>query len=249
MKNKFHLVSVLAGAAMAISGAWCSAKADIYVLESTASGVKVGSHLASGQTIAIPAGSFVRAVLPSGKTQTIRGPYNGPVADLGRGQALNEGVMKWLRNILQTGGATEATPGATRSLGRPNKANAGFSWTVIPVTMEGAVCVEKGAALSLARAYSQRPERVTVTDTASSTRGETSWDTGSHLANWPKEVSLRSNAVYQIAVQGRAQHSITVKVLDRLPGEDEILAELERQDCRHQFETWVREKIAGAPKT
>ena len=26
--------------------------------------------------------------------------------------------MAWLQNILKTGGATEATPGATRSIGR-----------------------------------------------------------------------------------------------------------------------------------
>ena len=80
--------------------------------------IRVGSALDMGDTITIPAGSHIRAVLPSGKTQTIKGPYTGTVADLAKGQPINEGVMAWIKNILQTGGASESTPGATRSIAR-----------------------------------------------------------------------------------------------------------------------------------
>ena len=54
--------------------------------------------------------------MPSGKTQTIKGPYSGPAGDLAKGQKPNEGVIAWIKNLLQTGGSTESTPGATRSM-------------------------------------------------------------------------------------------------------------------------------------
>ena len=92
--------------------------ADLHVIESTAAAIKARSQLADGDTLTIPAGAYIRVVLPSGKTQTIKGPYKGTVAELARGQPRNEGVLAWLREFLNTGGATEATPGATRSIGR-----------------------------------------------------------------------------------------------------------------------------------
>src|SRR6202011_214767 len=94
------------------------ARADLYVLESTTTTIRPGSHLAANDPISIPAGSFIRAVLPSGKTQTIKGPFSGSAADLDKGQALNEGVLAWLRSILETGGPKEFTPGAPRSIRR-----------------------------------------------------------------------------------------------------------------------------------
>jgi len=126
-------------------------------MESTAATIRVGSTLGMSAAISIPAGSHIRAVLPSGKTQTIKGPYNGTVADLAKGQPVNEGVTAWIKNILATGGATQATPGATRGIARPaDKPRAAFSWFAILVA-DGTVCVEKGAKLQLvSRRFLQR---------------------------------------------------------------------------------------------
>src|SRR5215470_19241679 len=111
-----------------------AAAAQIYVMESTVAGIRVGSALDLSATIAIPAGGHIRAVLPSGKTQTIRGPYEGTVANLARGQPINEDVLSRIANLLRTGGASESTPGATRAIHRPAEMlRTAFSWSAIPV--------------------------------------------------------------------------------------------------------------------
>ncbi|KAB2920830.1 MAG: hypothetical protein F9K29_00745 [Hyphomicrobiaceae bacterium] len=222
------------------------ALADIYVIESTAAGIRVGSRLAADDTIAVPSGAFIRAVLPSGKTQTIRGPYNGSLADFAKGQTQNEGVIAWLRNILQTGGATEATPGATRSIGREMpKLRAGFSWAEVPATMDATVCVDKSAKLQLVRAASSRAESVTVVDMASAERAEAQWAAGSELAPWPAAITPRPDGKYDLFMQNRTRRQITLRVLERLPADGDVLTELHKLGCKHQFEAWVRERLAA----
>jgi hypothetical protein len=46
-------------------------------------------------------------------------------------------------------------------------------------------------------------------------------------------------------MSGRPRRQITLRVLDRLPGEDSLLIELNRQGCSSQFEAWVRGKLAA----
>jgi hypothetical protein len=248
MKAKSSLSGVLglmAAFVVLLAGA-PPAQADLYVMESTVPTIRAGSRLNSGDTISIPDGGSIRAVLPSGKTQTIRGPYTGPVAALDKGSARNEGVLTWLRNILQTGGATEATPGATRSIGREAaKPRTDFSWTTVPVTIDGNVCVQKGARLQLARAPSMRADRVTVVDAASSERGEAQWEPGSDTAAWPVGLAPRADATYHLLMSDRPPRQVVLRVLERLPGDADVLTELHRLDCKYQFEAWVRGRLAA----
>jgi hypothetical protein len=248
MKMKLKMTSRLRTAAALpalLVGLWTApspASADLYVLESTVPAIKSGVRLGDGETVSIPGGAHIRAMLPSGKTQTIRGPYSGSVGDLAKGQVPNEGVLGWVRNILQTGGATEATPGAVRSIGRaPPKPRGGFSWSAIPATMDATVCVVKGASLELVRAPSARSERVAVIDAARGERGEANWSENSEPANLPP----RADAVYDLIVQGRPRKQLTLRMLDALPADADVLTELHRLGCKHQFEAWVRERLAA----
>ena len=183
--SPFRCAAVLAAALVTGAAGSSPAAAQLYVLESTAPAVRVGSQLGDSDAIAIPAGAHIRVVLPSGKTQTIKGPYSGQVADLAKGQPINEGVSAWIKNILRTGGATEATPGATRSIARPiDRPRARFSWSTVPV-VNGTVCIEKGAKLQLVRAASAKAERVTVVDTSNGQQAEAQWESGSDATDWP----------------------------------------------------------------
>jgi len=250
MTTRFVHLRVLALSAVLIaaSAGLMAARADIYVVESSIAAIAAGSRLADSATIAIPAGGHIRAVLPSGKTQTIRGPFNGPVADLAKGQARNEGVLTWIRSILETGGSKEVTPGATRSIGRESaRPRTGFSWSAVPVA-DGAVCVEKGAKLQLVRAPSARPDRVTVVDMANAVRGEAQWEAGSDVAAWPATVAPRSDAIYHLLLSDRPQRQVTLRVLERLPADGDVLTELHRLGCKSQFEAWVREKLAASKR-
>jgi hypothetical protein len=231
-------------------GAAKPASANIIIMESTAAGIKAGTELAQSDSIVVPAGSFIRAMLPSGKTQTIKGPYSGSVADLAKGQAPNEGVLAWVRNLLQTGGATETTPGATRSIGRPTtKLHLQFSWQEVPVAGDATVCVEKGAQLTLVRIAAARAESVIVVDAKAGRRAEAQWAPGSDRTAWPADIPLRPDAVYELFVKDRARQQITVHVLDHLPEDGDVLAELHRLDCKPQFEAWVYSRLAAGKRS
>src|SRR5262245_6268037 len=222
-----------------------SAAAQIYVLESAVATIRVGSALDPRADISIPAGSHIRAVLPSGKTQTIKGPYEGSVADLAKGQPVNEGVLAWIKDVLRSGGATQSTTGATRSIARPpEKPRAAFSWSAVPVA-NGTVCVEKGARLTLSRMASANAERITMIDGTNGDQAELQWEAGSDTTAWPATLTPRHDGIYDVLSADNPRRQITLRVLDRLPTEDNLLIELNRLGCSSQFEAWVRGNLAG----
>lgn len=180
MTHRSFIAFVLAFPAFWIvaSGGTAQAQGQVYVLESTATSVKVGTSYAMSDRITVPAGASVRVVTPSGKTQMIKGPYSGVAADLAKGQKTNDGVVAWIKTLMQTGGSHEKTPGATRSARAPEQPVA-FSWTAIPVTANSTICVEKGAKLQLRRASSPNADRVTVVDLVTTERGEATFAAGS----------------------------------------------------------------------
>jgi len=239
----FGLTAVLIAASAGLAQA--QTQSQVYVLESSAPSVKVGRAYGSSDKIDIPAGTSIRIVMPSGKTQTIRGPYSGLVADLAKGEKPNAGVIAWLKNLLQTGGSTEKTPGAARSA-RPPEIAASFSWTVVPATVDSTFCVEKGAKLQLDRGAWTNAGRIAIVDAAGSQQGEATWTAGSKTAAWPTNVALRTDTTYSLLVPERPQRRVTLRVLDSLPGDDDVLTALEARGCRHQFEALVKEKMAAA---
>ena len=225
------------------------ARADVYVLESTTAAISPGKHLSSGEIITIPDGSYIRAVLPSGKTQTIRGPFSGPVANLDKGQAHNEGVLAWIRGLLETGGAREATPGATRSISlQPAVLRLPFSWSAIPVTTDATLCIKKGSAVELVRPASWRAQKVTILDPASGARGEAEWEAGSATVPWPPGLALNADGIYYVLVPDRPQRQITVRLLDAPPPDEEMLVRLHALGCKPQFDSWVRDRVANKGK-
>jgi hypothetical protein len=243
----FRCALMLLAALIGGSFSATAAAAQIYVMESTVAAIRVGSALEPGAAISIPAGGHIRAVLPSGRTQTIKGPYEGTVADLVKGQPINEGVLASLKDLLLTGGATQATPGATRSIARPadKPPRVAFSWSAIPVA-NGTVCVEKGAKLALIRSASPNAERVTMIEATGGAQAELHWEPGSDTAAWPATLTPRNDASYDVLSAGRPRRQITLRVLDQLPTDDNVLVELNRLGCSSQFEAWVRGKLAAS---
>jgi hypothetical protein len=236
--------SATLGAGMLMVGA----QAQVYVLESTADTVKAGTAFKTGERIAIPEGSTIRAVMPSGKTQTIKGPYSGLAEELAKGQQANESVIAWFKNLLQTGGSTERTPGVTRSM-RAAEAPAPFSWKLVPTTVDSVMCVEKSAGLQLKRPSSQRAERLVVLNQTTAERGEAEFAAGSDQASWPASVPVRNDATYALlGADNRPRKQATLRVLDSLPGDDDILAVLATRECRYQFDAWVRDKVGAGKK-
>jgi len=240
LRGALLLLAGLVGCALTAT----AAAGQIYVMESSVAGIRVGSALELSAAISIPAGGHIRAVLPSGKTQTIKGPYAGTVADLAKGQPINEGVTAWIKNVLRTGGASEATPGATRSIARPAEKPRAAFWSAIAVA-NGTVCVEKGAKLTLVRVASANAEHATMIDGGNGQKAELQWEVGRDTTDWPTSLTPRNAVTYDVLAPDRPRRQITLRVLEGLPAEDNLLVELNRLDCRSQFEAWVRGELAA----
>jgi hypothetical protein len=222
-----------------LTGAW----ADIYVMESTAPGMRVGVWLTAEETLTIPAGAHVRAVLPSGKTQTIRGPYSAKVSELIKGVESNESLMGQVRKLLETGGSRENIAGGVRSAGPTADSPRGFSLAEIPSWANGKACVLKGANIVLARQSTSGAERAVLVNAKSFERAQVEWEAGSATAAWPANLTLRPDATYQVLVQDREGRDVTVRFMDKAPADDDMLIELHKLGCTHQLETWVRDRM------
>jgi hypothetical protein len=245
--TKKSSLSLALGFGVALLVGMTAARADIYVIESTVPALVVGTHLTVDDKISIPSGGQIRAVLPSGKTQTIRGPFDGKVSELAKGAA-NEGVWAWMQKMAKTGGSSEITTGATRSVTRDTGAPRPFSWTEVPTGVNGSICVQKGAKVMLTRTATARIDRATVADAASGERAEVKWEAGSQTTEWPSSLQLRPDGAYQVFQQDRPKRDVTLRIIDKLPDEDDLLAELQKFGCEHQFSAWLRDKVAAAKK-
>ena len=237
-----HLPTAAIACLILFGAALAQGQSRIYVIESSVSAIKVGKEYSLNDTIKVPAGASIRAVMPSGKTQTIRGPYSGSVADLAKGQKLNERVLSWITNFFETGGARESTPGTTRGM-QPGPA--GFSWTTVPVSNDGTICVIKGQRLQLVREAAQVAERIAIVDVERSRKGDARWERGSRITAWPPAVDIRSNATYTLLVPDSPPRQVTLRVLENAPPDDDILTELAMRGCRQQFDVWMQANTKG----
>lgn len=231
---------VLAALLIAI-GTIRPARAEIFVIESTTPALQAGSQLADDQRLSVPAGAHVRILLPSGKTQTVKGPYDGAIADIGKGKLDGSGMIAWLRGFLRTGGSSEATPGATRSLSAAPARPTAFSWTDIATGSDSIVCVPRGQTPQLKRTLTAKADRVTIVDRDKSVRGEAEWATGSDSAGWPPGIAIRDGAIYDIVHPDRPKRMVTLRVLPVIPEEPDVLGTLHARGCRAQFEAWLRD--------
>lgn len=244
MTNKLQLsfASLFTALVLIAFAAPAGAQTEILVAESTAPGIAAGARLGMDASVEIPGGGHIRVVLPSGKTQTIRGPFSGKVADLAKGAAPNAGLWAMVTDMLKTGGSTEKTMGATRSVSRPTGKPRGFSWVELPTAAEGNICLQKGASVLLTRVSTTRRDRVTLIDMSGGQRGEAVWEQGSQTATWPSEVTLRAGGTYQMMVQDMPMRQVTVRIVDKLPEDDDVLTALYEQGCQQQMATWLRER-------
>jgi hypothetical protein len=229
-----------------------TASADIYVIQSNAPDVRVGVRLMDGDTVTIPAGATVRVVLPSGKTQTVHGAYSAKVSELTKGVQPNEGLMARVAKILETGGATETTTGATRGIGNANKLERmlrqlrGFSLVEVPSYVNGKFCLLKGGNVRLTRLSTKVSDQATLIDATSFERALVAWDAGSSATAWPAGLQLRPDATYQVLIQGKEIRDIAVRIFDKEPGEDDMLIELDKAGCVHQLEAWVGDQVSAS---
>jgi hypothetical protein len=108
----------LAGAALLAVMVVAPARADVIIQDPGATGLRIGTVLKDSDKLVVATGTSVVVVLPSGNTKTVKGPYDGTVADITKNVALNQAAWNdWLKRLKQTESPTGGV-GATRGVGR-----------------------------------------------------------------------------------------------------------------------------------
>lgn len=236
------------GIAVAVSAfAADAARADLIVIGSDAPAIKSGAVLADTATLEVPSGASVTVMLPSGRTERLKGPLKRAVAELAKGEKSDPGLWDSVQRYVQKQGKpSEGHVGAVRSLApKPAKVPLPFSWRQVPVDADGDVCIEKGAPIEVARSGGGKSARLTVVDMQAQKRAETTFAEGASSAPWPKEIEPKVGT-YSLVVEGAPMRELRLRLVSPLPGPDETLRVLHGQRCQRQIEAWLRAVMTAA---
>lgn len=233
--------TLVAGAVAAGLVAAGPAFADVMVLQSSAPALKAGATLKDDQKIAVPSGRTAVLMLPNGSTKTVTGPFEGLAGTFTKGLSRNSALWESVNEYVRTGGTSTNNVGATRGLtvARPQPtAGGGFSWTKIPVSANGDVCVQKGAELALERAHAGGELTITMVDLKSAQRAVVRFPAGVRTAKWPAalEVGVRT---YAVLSPGAPMKKIQLRMISELPQADNVLRVLHGQRCLGQVQRYI----------
>ena len=237
---------ILAGLALGATTLFAgAAAAQVIVIQSSVPTYKAGKTLAKTDQVTIPEGGSMVVVLPSGATRTISGPFNGKVSGLSSGKTSNAALFNAVKKFVKTGGSTTKSVGAMRSIssrrpaGTPRAAKAKFSWTSVPISARGDVCLEKGAEILLVRGQPGQALTVTVVDMQSSSRAKVRFEDGQSTVAWPGELPPK-NTSFAILPDGQSMQQIRMRLIAPIPTPEQTLQVLHGQRCRMQFEAFLR---------
>jgi len=217
-----------------------SASAQVIVVQSSAVKLKPGSTISNDEMITIPTGKTALFVLPSGATRKVSGPFKGKASELTKGIKANPGLIAAVQRYVKTGGSSQKSVGAVRSLAPVAlAAPLPFSWHAIPVSANGDYCVEKGAAVSIVRSRSGRATTVKIIDLKTKRRSQTAFEANQKSIPWPDEIELDPGATYAILVQGHQMRKLRLRLIAPLPAREDTLQVLHGQRCQSQFQAFI----------
>ena len=216
------------------------ARADIVILGSDVPGLASGQVLKDADQIEVPDGGNVRFMTPSGRAELLTGPVVRKVSELsGEKGAADAGL--WNEVTSRLGEAVDSASRkkkATRSISTPGPAVMAspytFSWTDIPLSSEGDICVERGAGLRIVRAPFETAERATLIDLQSGgRRAEIAFVAGAKTVPWPSEVTPRVGN-FALQTEATGARSFRLRLIAPLPNAQDALRVLHGQRCELQ---------------
>lgn len=237
LRRTFHTAFL----AMLLTPVALPAAADILIVSSDVAALKAGTQLADADRLDLPAGVKVRILLPSGKTQLLTGPVGGFVRDITKGERLAESVWSKAKELFETGGVDQTKMGAVRSIAVAKPVSSGFAWNLIAVTATGAVCVEKGAPLSIERAEGDKANEMTIVDAGTNKKFTISFAAGARAAEWPSGLDVQPDASYQLVPAGGRLRQVTLRLVDKASTAEPVaLQTLLERGCRAQASAWLK---------
>ncbi|MGD1922723.1 MAG: hypothetical protein ACFB03_00845 [Paracoccaceae bacterium] len=216
----------------AVTGLVCSAAsaAPVIILSGEVNGQGPGSLIEETPVISIPTGAVLVFNDPTGQTQTIAGPFEGPInAD----RTADTAPASGLDRLIASRSAEQSLLGAIRTAPglAPTEAE------LISIAQSSVQCLASGV-----KARLWRPETLNadsffkVTHANSGAVAGSVWHDGTQQVDWPSEVPLISGAHYRVELEIAPRPvEITLFLAPRTFDTDTDLASwMGRVGCRRQ---------------
>jgi hypothetical protein len=215
-------------------------RADVMVLDSSVTGIRRGAELKDDVTLKVPAGASLTLMLPAGKTQTVKGPYQGLIRDLARGETVDKTLWRKIADIIK-GGGSEASIGATRGIAtRTRPETYPFAWNAVPFAANDNICIKNDRPLEFVRANTDRAVRAILVDPGGE-RHEVAFAAGVANVAWPSKSSAAGDADYMLLVPDQPMRQFTLRyVKDSETDPAQAIQTLYAKGCVFQLESWVR---------
>jgi hypothetical protein len=214
---------------------------DAVVLASTAPALTLGQVVADGTAIRVPEGASALFLLASGRTVTLRGPFEGNV-EAAAHVAKAEPSQGWVSQRFAQGDVA-----ASRAMvpSRPEEIERAIA---MDLTKGGRHCVVAGHAALVSKPRDPAFAGMTLSEAGSGARAVLSWTSGEVTA-WPREIPLADGArVQSRSADGRLGAETEIRAVDA----DSVRAKglpiaLASAGCTQQVQsllTPVREAVA-----
>ncbi|HYI68738.1 MAG TPA: DUF4384 domain-containing protein [Skermanella sp.] len=201
------------------------------VVAATAPGLTIGQVIEDGAAVRMPEGSNALFLFSSGRTVTVKGPYEGPLDRLSGGKE----TQGRLSGLFAADRFAQNELGAARNLGTP-KTRSADELPAIDASLPGVWCVRAGHTPSI-----QRPIdpafNPTVLKPAAGKATTVSWGGAAATQPWPPALPLNDGAEIQVRNRDQSQsHNLVMRVVDD-GGDPGLLAVgLVKAGCRRQAE-------------
>ena len=205
----------IAAGMLAVAMATSAAAEDLIVIESSVPQLAVGSVVANGATVTLPAGARAVLVSAAGRSVALSGPYSGVP---GSGAAAGDSrLLTALASLVQRKGEETSSVGAVRAGG-----NAWRFSSVANVADVLAIDLDTGGDTCLYDLKTAEVVRNPITGGTSAiilnvqtgATGAVKWDKGAGRTAWPKSLPLEPDQTYIVEHPGQtASTLLTVKAL------------------------------------
>lgn len=230
-KSRFF-AAALAGAAFAGFGAGAALAEPAVVVKSSAGKYPVGSKVDDAATITLGSGASITVLTKKG-TRTMKGPGTFKVG------AQPKSNRARFANLTRTRAASRTATGAVRSAAvettkRPLSPNLYY----VDVARSGTMCLTSLGQVRLWRPFNEGIETYTVTDAASGTATEVTFDDGESVAPLdPALLAITEGGSYTIAgPEGADPASITIASLGQnYRAADQLATALVDKGCMGQL--------------
>jgi len=202
------------------------------VVAATVPGLTIGQVIEDGAAVRMPERTNALFLFSSGRTVTVKGPYEGPLDRLSGGKEPQNrlsglfGAERFAQNEL----------GAARSVGPP-KGRSADELPAIDASIPGVWCVRAGHAPSIQRPADPAFDPA-VLKPAAGKPATISWDAATATQPWPPALPLNDGAEIQVRSRDQSHgHSLVVRVVDDGGDAGLLAVALVRAGCRRQAET------------